>query len=390
MQKSIGIATFLLAIFFLGSVARAENDIVPSPNDAQRVAKALKDDNRTMSDDIARLARFYQGRYASAPEAARAQLSELQRQAAQNNWTFQPAYTSVFGGDISKLTGLRIPSNAAELVRRQHQFAVEAQRLNAKREAPICNPQVRKFDLRRLGKISPVEDQRDCGSCWAFTAVAAYESNYLIRGGRKPNVSEQHVLDCAADSQGLEAGSCDGGWFGSVFDWMMFSPVTTRRVAPYKAVKRPTCPIPTGQYMSVVWDVVDAEHVNDSSNWLPSDTALKQAICEHGALAVTVNANDDWFAYGGGVYNINAPVDQPTNHAVTLAGWDDGLGAWLIKNSWGSNWGDRGYMWIKYGTSKIGSFPVWVEAQVGQPNAAMIALTRRYKDSLSSTTESNK
>ena len=330
MHKSLRIAGFLLAISCLGSVVRAENDAVPSRDDAQRVARALQVDNGQMSDDLARLAKFYQSRYASAPESDKARLAALRTQAAQNNWTFQPAYTSVFGGDISKLTGLRIPPNAAELVKRQHEFAVEAQRLNSKREAPICNPQARKFDLRRLGKVSPVEDQRDCGSCWAFTAVAAFESNYLIRGGRKPNVSEQHVLDCAADSQGLEAGSCDGGWFGSVFDWMTFYPVTTRRISPYRAVKRPTCPI-TGQYMSVVWDVVDAEHVNESTDWLPSDAALKQAICEHGALAITVNATDDWFAYGGGVFNINALADQPTNHAVTLVGWDDGLGAWLIK-----------------------------------------------------------
>jgi cathepsin L len=197
--------------------------------------------------------------------------------------------------------------------------------------------------------------------------------------GGSPNVSEQHILDCALDFEGNEAGSCEGGWYFYVFDWLLQDRVTSRRVAPYRAIKNVTsCPYSNPEYQLVNWDFVDYEHWDE--NQVPPVASLKQAICEHGALAVAVNATDDWFVYGGGVYNINAPADQPVNHAVTLVGWDDSLGAWLIKNSWSGQWGDGGYMWIKYGTSKIASWPAWTEVQVGAPNADVMAISRRYND----------
>jgi cathepsin L len=327
---------------------------------------------------LERLGRFYQERFAKAPEAARSQLEAIQRKAVEENWTFQPAYTSAFGRDISKMTGMKIPPNAAELAKRQNQFAKEA-RSALRAPPPLCSATDRKFNLRSLGKVSPVVDQGQCGSCWDFTAVAVYESNYLIRGGSRPNASEQHVLDCAVDpADDVEAGSCDGGWYYPVFNWMMTTPVTTRRAAPYEGAKSSTCRFRNGQYLSLVWGFVDPD--NWDENWQVSDASLKQAMCEHGPLAIAVNATADWSYYGGGVYNIDAPPEEPINHAVTLVGWDDDLGAWLIKNSWGPDWGDGGYIWLKYGTSKVGTVPAWVEVQLGQPNADVMAVTRRYKD----------
>jgi cathepsin L len=367
---------FLFAVAGLGTQAFAE-DAVPSPQDTQRVAKELQGEDPEMAGELKRLGKFYEERFRSAPEAARSELSALQRKATEQNWTFQPAYTAVFGRDIAKMTGMRIPANATALAKRQNEFAAEARKALRAAPAPLCDPAQRKFSLRKLNKVSPVVDQGQCGSCWAFTTVAAFESNYLVRGGKKPNASEQHILDCAVDpSDGTDAGNCDGGWYYPAFNWSMSTPIANRRQAPYRGAKDASCRIRGGQYLSLVWGFVDPDNWNDK--WMAPDASLKQAMCEHGALAVAVNATDDWSYYGGGVYNIDADAD--INHAVTLVGWDDDLGAWLIKNSWSRDWGDGGYMWIKYGTSRIGTVPAWVEVQLGRPNAEFKEVTRRYKD----------
>jgi C1A family cysteine protease len=380
MRGLSGLVAFFVVTVCLGTQVPAQDDAVPSPSETQRVSKSLESEDAQMPNDLERLGKFYQERFATAPEAARSQLEAIQRKAVEENWTFQPAYTSAFGRDISKMTGLKIPPNAKERAIRQNEFAAEARAaLRAQPAAPLCSATDRKFNLRSLGKVSPVVDQGNCGSCWAFTAIATYESNYLLRGGGGPNASEQHVLDCAIyPADQIEAGSCNGGWYDPVFNWMMETPVTTRRAAPYEAIKNSTCRFRNGQYQSINWGYVDPE--NWSETWQVPDASLKQAMCEHGPLAIAVNATDEWFVYGGGVYNINAPADQPINHAVTLVGWDDDLGAWLIKNSWNKDWGDGGFMWIKYGTSKVGTAPAWVEVLLGQPNADVMAVTRRYKD----------
>jgi len=377
MSASITIVPLAFLLVSLATPAPAE-DVVPSPQDTQRVSKELSPEDPAMADELLRLGKFYQERFAGAPEAAKAQLNALQRKAAQENWTFQPAYTAVFGRDISKLTGLKVPPNVTEIAKRQNEFAAEARSSLKLSAPPICDPRAKKFNLRSLNKVSPVVDQGMCGSCWAFTSVAVYESNYLIRGGRMPNASEQHVLDCSLDLvNNTEAGSCDGGWYYSVFNWWMTTPVTNRRAAPYEGIKSPSCRFRNGEYLSLVWGFVDPDHWNEET-FTPPIESIKQAICEHGAVAVAVNASEEWTYYGGGVYNVDVPGD--INHAVTLVGWDDDLGAWLIKNSWSRAWGDRGFMWIKYGTSKIGSVPAWVEVSLQRPSTEVNTVMRRYKD----------
>jgi hypothetical protein len=115
-----------------------------------------------------------------------------------------------------------------------------------------------------------------------------------------------------------------------------------------------------------VGDISDRAHVD----------RLKDALCKFGPLAVTVLATDAFQAYtGGDIFNECASGD--INHAVTLIGWDDDKQAWLIKNSWGTGWGDtcgygseRGYMWIAYGCNKIGAYAAWVYAQPKKPAGA--------------------
>jgi cathepsin L len=113
----------------------------------------------------------------------------------------------------------------------------------------------------------------------------------------------------------------------------------------------------------VAWGFVDA------ANEIPSVATLKQAIIERGPISVSVRATSNFQGYAGGVFYEAAPAHD-SNHAVVLVGWDDAKGAWLLRNSWGTSWGEtcgygseRGYMWIAYNSSNVGRWSRWVLAE---------------------------
>ncbi len=94
---------------------------------------------------------------------------------------------------------------------------------------------------------------------------------------------------------------------------------------------------------------------------VPSVAALKQAIYDYGPIAVAVCANSAMSSYRGGVFT--GPSCTTVNHAVILTGWDDTGGYWYMKNSWGTGWGESGYMRIQYGVSQIGYNAAYVTYQ---------------------------
>jgi cathepsin L len=128
---------------------------------------------------------------------------------------------------------------------------------------------------------------------------------------------------------------------------------------PYQARDLPCPSIGNNlKFQAETWNVV-----RDDVK-IPNSSDLKQALCEHGPLAVAVNVTNLFQAYTGGVFNENASNNpDDINHAVTLVGWDDNKKAWLIKNSWGTGWGENGYMWIAYGSNNIGYGAAWVDAR---------------------------
>jgi cathepsin L len=105
---------------------------------------------------------------------------------------------------------------------------------------------------------------------------------------------------------------------------------------------------------------------------------IKQALCDHGPVAVAMEATRLFQAYTGGVYN--EPGISGINHAVTIVGWDDSNQAWIVKNSWGMGWGEAGYFRIRYGSNTIGYAAAWVEAPSAKYriNPAILQLKRIF------------
>ena len=93
---------------------------------------------------------------------------------------------------------------------------------------------------------------------------------------------------------------------------------------------------------------------------MPTVAQLKKALIEHGPLVAPIIYDECLWRYRGGVFNEKNSGD--VGHVVLLVGWDDAKGAWLVKNSWGEEWGEKGFGWIKYGSNNIGMFAAWIDA----------------------------
>jgi cathepsin L len=219
-----------------------------------------------------------------------------------------------------------------------------------------CSATAAAFNWQTVGKVTPVKDQRSCGSCWVFGTAAAFESSWAIRNNQLIDVSEQDILSCSKTISGNGNGDCGGGWMEWVAKYLLVQGTGTEASKPYTAANGTCTPI-ARPYFASSWGFV-------AGTGQPTVAQLKAALCAHGVLSVGVNATAHFQAYTGGVFNEAAPG---LNHCVALVGWDDSKGAWLIKNSWNTGWGMSGYMWIKYGSNSIGSHAVWVDARAIPP-----------------------
>lgn len=231
-----------------------------------------------------------------------------------------------------------------------------------KKNPSKCTVDLKAWDWRAEGKVTPVKQQGSCGSCWAFTTAAAFESSYLIQNNKSIDMSEQQIVNCS------RAGSCaSGGWPGDAFDYLLMKGPTSsgsrsgidESVEPYKGKDMQCKPYKTTSYQTVAWGYVA------NGNRTPTVKEIKQALCKYGPLASAVYVTNHFQAYTGGVFNekVKTSSASDVNHAITIVGWDDSLNAYLIKNSWGDKWGIKGYMWIDYKSANIGYGTMWVVAR---------------------------
>jgi len=209
------------------------------------------------------------------------------------------------------------------------------------------------FNWCDLGACTPVRDQGNCGSCWAFSTVGALESNVLVHDGLTTDLSEQYLLSCNVEEPRWD---CGGGWFAHNYHEWKFpagepeAGSVSEADFPYTGHEYDPCNPPHSHQEKIVdWQYVDP------SRSIPMVAAIKQAILDHGPVAVGVYTAGDFQDYTGDIF-LSAQNGTP-NHAVLLVGWDDTQGPsgiWYLRNSWGAVWGEAGYMRIGYGVSSVG------------------------------------
>lgn len=226
---------------------------------------------------------------------------------------------------------------------------------------------VSKYDMRNENLLGPVRRQGNCGACWAFAAAASFESSYAKKNGTILDISEQTMVNCTNNS------NCNGGLPHIVFDaWANdLQPIVDEKTEPYRE-NNGTCQNYNKKYQISNYGVMDLNYI------LPifpkvADNDLKRALLAYGAVTTGVYAGMAFINYTGGIFDENSLKKNP-NHAVNIVGWDDAKEAWLIRNSWGEEWGEDGYMWLKYGTNGIGTGASWVEAKKYQESPIQILI----------------
>ena len=332
-----------------------------------------------------------------APASVQQQLLASRKMIAEKKLTFTVGLTSVSKLSLKQLAGEKQLSASEEA-----QFGQSIQShikvMNSRLQTNIVIQSVgegastfgsatqRRFDLRTTGNCTPVKDQNPYGTCWAFGAVSAYESNYRITNTQTIDASEQQVINCSG------AGDENGGLALNVLKWMVDNKrnLNNEETTPYRGPKT-TCGTSAGlPYYAQSYGVVDPS--GDPSR-IASVTAIKQALVRYGAISASVQVTDAFQNYTGSVFNEFAsnPNSPATNHAITIIGWDDNKMAWIIKNSWGTDWGincdygtSRGYMYIGYNSNNIGRRAAWVLTKpLGATDAAKgIASVSRIKNSM--------
>ena len=196
-----------------------------------------------------------------------------------------------------------------------------------------------KFDWRDKG-LTPIRDQGNCGSCWAFSLTATLADNIKLRGLGDLNLAEQLLVSCDDENSG-----CGGGWLG--FHYFKKNGSTLEENFPYTASNQRCKAVP------FIHKIQDWKYIQ-SEDGIPAIETLKRVIYTWGPVTVAVSASGDFMNYDSGIYNGNS--SGSINHAVNLVGWDDTAAVkhWVMRNSWGTGWGDNGWMKIAYGAKKIG------------------------------------
>jgi cathepsin L len=218
-----------------------------------------------------------------------------------------------------------------------------------------ADPDARAFNWRDAGMLTPIRYQGVCGSCWSFASMAAFEAGMKIRNQRSLDLSEQYIIDCAVAKGNKDAGSCNGGSFVRVFQYLENHYVVLEKDAPYKA-RNYRCQ----NTSKLAYNLIEWGRVKDYK--VPPVTLVKKALCMYGPIVASVKVTPAFQAYAGGIFDEHVKVSSEldTNHAILIVGWDDNKKAYLIKNSWGTDWGEKGYMWIEYGCNNIGRGASWI------------------------------
>ncbi|XP_061711456.1 procathepsin L-like [Cydia pomonella] len=204
------------------------------------------------------------------------------------------------------------------------------------------------FDWRQYNKVTHVKNQGQCGNCFIFSAVGDIEGQYAIKHGQLISLSEEQVLDC------LAVGNCVGGYMEQVMQELAQRRMKLERERDYRYVAPPkrTC---HHYYPSM--GVVQCTSGRSIS--IMNEEQLKVHLVSRGPISITLNANDFYY-YRKGILIPYKCQRKPINHALVLVGYgeENGQKYWTIKNSWGTAWGEQGYLRILRGVNAcaIGSY----------------------------------
>jgi cathepsin B len=266
---------------------------------------------------------------------------------AQSLWTAEisPRFANKTEEEIRSMFGVVIPEDRLALPKADYsalrEFAGLPDSFDSRDAWPSCKGAIR--------------DQGQCGSCWAFGAVEAFDDRRCIasKAGKVDFSAPQALVDCDTQDFG-----CGGGWPEKAWEYMRDQGLPTESCYPYKAYDK-NCNKKCSDGKE--WSVNKAKTVHTYS----STDDVKTDIQANGPVETWFAVYQDFLNYHSGIYAPTSP-SLLGYHAVEVLGWgvENGVKYWIAANSWAASWGDKGYFKIKAGTCQFDDVDHFVAGNV--------------------------
>jgi cathepsin L len=228
---------------------------------------------------------------------------------------------------------------------------------NSEASAPSNYKAPESLDWREKNVVNAIKDQGQCGSCWAFSIVQSVEGCYAAQKGTLYSLSEQQIVDCVTACEG-----CDGGLMTAAFDWVIkhqdggFMGEDDYPYHPYET----TCAFDKSK---VKVTIIGYKEIEEGSE---KDLAAKCA--SQGPISIGIDASNWSFQmYSGGIYDEPSCSSYNLDHGVGCVGYgsESGTKYWIVRNSWGEDWGEKGYIRMvkdknnQCGEASLASYPTF-------------------------------
>lgn len=224
-----------------------------------------------------------------------------------------------------------------------HNLRINKKNTTATHPVPKVAP-LDSFDWRQHGAVNAVKNQAQCGSCWAFSTVAALEGSWVVSGKHQlASFSEEELVQCAKSA----GAGCQGGDMIEAIQWVLKNGgIDSESDYPYTSGTGITGACKTAKVANKVGKFSQLLQAGtDESTY----SAFLQA---HGPLSIGVDASSGWQLYFGGVKT--ACTGSQVDHGVAIVGFgvsELSVPYWIVRNSWGASWGESGYIRLKRGVN---------------------------------------